>query len=66
MADTIKTQKLEELSEEERRDLLSFLYAVALIRGETGHGTIKIEIRDGKIAVMRAEHEIRPKYMNIA
>ncbi len=48
------------------RDVRGILYAFELIRAQTGHGTLVIEIKDGKIAEMKAEHSIRPKYLFVA
>ncbi len=45
------------------REVRGILYALELIRAQTGHGTLVIEIKEGKIAEMKAEHSIRPKYL---
>lgn len=65
MTDTKKIElKCEGIDEKTERDLVAILYAMQIIQRETGHGTLEIEIRDGEIAEMRAEHKIRPKYLN--
>jgi hypothetical protein len=64
MADEWK-KKLEAFDEKTVRDIQAFLYALAIIRGETGHGTLDIEIRDGVIVEMRAAHQIKPKYLKV-
>jgi len=55
---------LDELDEKAHRDLVAVLYALAIIRRETGHGTLVIVVKDGEISEMSAEHKIRPKYLN--
>jgi hypothetical protein len=55
--------KVDGVDAETEKDLIAMLYALQIIRSETGHGTLEIEIRDGKVAEMRALHKIRPKYM---
>ena len=54
---------LEGFDEDLRKDIVSILYALALIRQETGHGTLVIEVKDSKISEMSAAHTIRPKYL---
>lgn len=56
--------KLDNVDEETRKEIIGFLFALEIIRQQgTGHGTIVIEVRDGKAADMKAEHVIRPKYL---
>jgi len=52
--------KCEGVDEATLSDLRAILYALTLIRQETGFGTLAIEIRDGGIVEMRAEHKIKP------
>ena len=47
------------------REINGILYALELIRRETGHGSLFIEIKDGKVAEMKAAHSIRPKYLSV-
>jgi hypothetical protein len=59
-----KIPTLKDIDQDTEREIIGILYALQLIRRETGHGTIVIIIRDGKAVEMKAEHEIRPKYLN--
>lgn len=51
--------------EELLKEIRAILYALMLIRQETGHGTLVIEIKEARISEMRAEHVIRPKYLKV-
>ncbi len=62
MLDKIPT--LKDVDKDTEREIIAILYALQLIRRETGHGTLTIIIREGKAVEMKAEHEIRPKYLN--
>jgi hypothetical protein len=59
-----KTLKFDEMDEKQQKDLIAVLYALMIIRRETGHGTLVIEVKDGEIADMMAQHRIKPKYLN--
>jgi|WetSurMetagenome_2_1015567.scaffolds.fasta_scaffold1516933_1 hypothetical protein len=45
------------------QEVRAILYALLLIRQETSRGTLTIEVVGGKIGDMKAEHNIRPKYL---
>lgn len=47
------------------REVTGILYALELIRRETGHGSLVIEIKEGRVAEMKAAHSIRPKYLSV-
>ena len=47
------------------REVRGILYALELIRRAAGHGSLVIDIKEGKIAEMKAEHSIRPKYLSL-
>jgi hypothetical protein len=47
------------------KEVRAILYALMLIRQETGHGTLVIEVKESRISEMRAEHVIRPKYLKL-
>lgn len=54
------------VDDDTRREITAFLFALEMIRQQgTGHGTIVIEVRDGRAADMKAEHIIRPKYVKL-
>lgn len=53
----------EDVTPELVREINAILYALALIRHGTGHGALRIEIKDGRIGEMEAAHSIRPKYL---
>jgi hypothetical protein len=58
--------KFDGVDEETRREIVAFLFALEIIRQEgTGHGTIIIEVKEGRAADMKAEHIIRPKYLKL-
>lgn len=59
----LKLDEIDRMDEKTKRDLAAILYALALIRNETGHGSLMIVIKENEITEMRAEHHIRPKYM---
>lgn len=54
---------LNNLSEDDEKNVQSILYAIDLIRRETGYGELVIEIRGGKVGDMHATHDIRPKQL---
>jgi hypothetical protein len=60
MSESQKLPDLKTLSDEERNELASIMYAINLVRQETGYGTVEIELRGGKITDMQATHKIRP------
>ncbi len=47
------------------REIERISYALQFIRRKTGHDALLIEIKEGKIAEMKAAHNIRPKYLFI-
>jgi hypothetical protein len=51
------------IDEELMREIRAIIYALMLIRQETGHGTLMIEVKESRIAEMTAAHTIRPKYL---
>ncbi len=61
--ETITLPKLEGIDPDLEKEILGFLFALELIRRATGHGTIIIEVREGKAHEMKAEHMIRPKFL---
>jgi len=55
--------KCEGIDEEYMREIRAILYALMLIRQETGHGTLVIEIKETRISEIQASHTIRPRYL---
>ena len=53
---------LEQLTPEEIETARGVLYAIALIRSQSKHGSVHINIVDGDIAEIDMQQRIRPKH----
>jgi hypothetical protein len=60
-----KLPTLQNLDEQTQKDLSAILYAINLVRQATGFGSVEIVLRNGQIVDMKANHDIKPKFLNI-